>query len=369
MGSDNGHGESRRGFIKKGIAMGIGIAAAPAPSQAQASGGVVSAAEDSLSDRSQALRSRFNLKYPIFQAAPGGEALAIAVANAGAMGAISLSWDAPERAFDLVTRMNQATAGNYYANFVLHFKPESLDKALEAGCPTIQFSWGIPDDDIVRRIRDAGARLGIQVSSGPNAEQALERAPDFLICQGIEAGGHVQATASLESSLQAVLAVAGDVPVVAAGGLATGHDIRSILQKGAAGAVLGTRLMATIESDAHDVYKRSLVEASADSTTYTICFNKDWNAMHRVLRNTTTRNWEAQGCPGSGSKPGEDDVVANHPVFGPATRYETVPPMTGHEGALEEMALYAGEGVGSVNDLPAAGELIARIWDEFRDRT
>ena len=322
---------------------------------------------DVMPEASRALTRRFKLSYPIFQAAPGGEALAIAVSQSGGMGAISLTWDTPDQSYELVKRMNAATDGNYYANFVLHFEPASLDKALEAGCPNFQFSWGIPGEDIVSRIRDAGAGLGIQVSSGPNAEQALEREPDFLICQGIEAGGHVQATTNLAPSMREVLEVAGDVPVLAAGGISTGGDMRQAIDAGASGVVLGTRLMATKESDAHDVYKQSLVDADAESTIYTICFNRDWNAMHRVLRNSTSRNWEAAGCPNMGDKPGEDDVVANHPVFGPAMRYETIPPMIGHEGALDEMAMYAGEGVGNVNDLPTAGELIRRIWAEFEN--
>ena len=85
------------------------------------------------------------------------------------------------------------------------------------------------------------------------------------------------------------------------------------------------------------------------------------------MRNSTFLDWEAEGCPGIGSKPGEDDVVADHPIFGPAMRYETVPPMQGHKGALEEMAMYAGQGVGKVNDLPTASNLIVRLWDEFEN--
>ena len=318
-----------------------------------------------MNEKSKLLMSRFGLKYPIFQAAPGGEALAVAVANSGAMGAVSLTWDTPAHAAKVIDRMNEATNGNYYANFVLHFEPTMLDAALQAGCPIVQFSWGIPGDDIVAKIRNAGAKLGIQVSSKENAENAMVHDPDFLICQGLEAGGHVQATAPLQDSVPGVLKVAGDIPVLLAGGISNGRDIKTALTAGAAGAVLGTRFMATRESDAHDVYKQSLLNAGEDSTTYTLCFNRDWNAMHRVLRNSTTSNWEAEGCPDTGSKPGEDDQVADHPVFGPAMRYETIPPMQGHEGALEEMAMYAGEGVGNVNDLPSAGELIERLWDEF----
>jgi len=358
---------SRRNFIKKSAALGIGISAAPMTVIGQQTDVQTRKERGNLTTKSQDLLNRFNLKYPIFQAAPGGEELAAAVANNGGMGAVALSWDTDEQAVAIIKRLNDATEGNYYANYVLHFEPRSLDKVLDTGCPIIQFSWGIPDKSMVARIRNMGAKLGIQISSIQNAQKALEHDPDFLICQGLEAGGHVQATSPLFSSLQDVVELAADVPVLAAGGISTGHDVRKVLNAGASGAVLGTRLMATRESDAHDAYKEFLVDADEDSTVYTICFNRDWNAAHRVLRNSTFVDWEAEGCPSMGRKPREDDVVANHPVFGPAMRYETVPPLQGHEGALEEMALYAGEGVHKVNDVPSAKELLARLWTEFEN--
>jgi nitronate monooxygenase len=358
---------SRRDFIRTSAALGIGVSATAMSVAGEQTDEQSQKGKGTLTKKSQELLDHFNLKYPIFQAAPGGEDLAVAVANSGGMGAVALSWDTNEQAVAIIKRLNQATEGNYYANYVLHFEPRSLDKVLEAGCPIVQFSWGVPDSSMVARIRNAGASLGIQVSSKQNAEKALEHEPDFLICQGLEAGGHVQATSPLFSTLQDVIELAGDVPVLASGGISTGHDMRQALNAGAAGAVLGTRLMATRESDAHDAYKNILLEAGKDSTVYTICFNRDWNAAHRVLRNSTFVEWEAEGCPSTGSKPREDDVVATHPVFGQAMRYETVPPLQGHEGALEEMALYAGEGVHKVNDLPSAKELLARLWAEFEN--
>jgi nitronate monooxygenase len=313
----------------------------------------------------------FGLDYPIVKAAPGGERLAIAVANAGGLGSLGLSWSSPDNADEAVTRMLAQTEGNFYANFVLHFEPVALDKTLEAGCPTVQFSWGLPSSEVVSKIRAAGARMGIQVSSREGAERALELLPDFLICQGIEAGGHVQATQPLEHVLPEVVEVAGDVPVLVAGGISTGHDIRDALGQGAAGVVLGTRFMATEESRAHDTYKQRLVDAGEHSTVYTNCFNDNggWNAMHRVLRNDTVRTWEAAGCPLDESKPGKDDVVAHHPTYGPAVRYATINPVAGHTGDVEDMAMYAGTGVSRVQDAPPAAELIERLWREFEGQS
>lgn len=350
--------------MKSSAAMGVGLSAAACTSGAQAPSIDVEP-KGTLNQTSKKLMQDFGLKYPIYQAAPGGIDLAIAVANAGGMGAISLSWVSPEAAANVVARMNSATDGNYYANFVLHFPPSALDATLEAGCSIIQFSWGLPSEEMVSKIRAANARFGIQVSSKLGAEEALNLDPDFLIAQGLEAGGHVQATSSLSAALQEILDVAGETPVIASGGISTGEDIRNVIYHGAAGAILGTRLMATQESNGHQRYKDALVAAGEVSTSYTNCFNKNWDATHRVLKNGTFRNWDAAGCPLKGNKPGEEDIVATHPQLGDVTRYSIMYPVVGHEGDVQDLAMYAGKGVSTVNDVPRAVDLIERLWDEF----
>ncbi|MGB6036213.1 MAG: nitronate monooxygenase, partial [Cryomorphaceae bacterium] len=273
-----------------------------------------------------------------------------------------------EESYEKVLKVKNATKGNFYANYVLHLGTDSLDKALEAGCPTIQFSWGIPKAEMVKKIRSAGARLGIQVSSKLNAEAAMEHNPDFIICQGIEAGGHNQGTSYIADVLAEVVEMAHGVPVLVAGGISNGHDMRKVMQQGAAGVVIGTRFMATQESDAHNLYKKRLVEAGEKSTVYTNCFNLEWNAMHRVLRNDTFNKWEAQGCPLMGNKPGESDIVATHPVWGDIKRYSLGSPFPDMTGEIEDMAMYAGEGVKKIHDIPSAGELIERLWMEFENK-
>ena len=121
---------SRRSFLKSSVVAGVSVAASSVTAVSEEREGVSENQNSVLSANSRALLSRFNLKYPIFQAAPGGEDLAIAVCNNGAMGAISLTWSTPDDSFALVRKMNEATEGNYYANFVLHFDPVSLDKAI-----------------------------------------------------------------------------------------------------------------------------------------------------------------------------------------------------------------------------------------------
>lgn len=284
------------------------------------------------------------------------------------MGCIQFTWTSLDEVYEITQRLNKATKGNYYANYVLHFEPKSLDKALEAGCKNFQFSWGIPGRDIVSKIKNAGGKFGVQISSKKNAENALELKPDFLFCQGLEAGGHIQATQYIKDALPQVLEVAGSVPVLVAGGISTGEDNRMAINNGAAGVVMGTRIIATKESEISDFYGQKLVEAGEHSTVYTNCYNNGWNAMHRVLRNSTFLNWVAAGCPLEGKKPGEGEVVAKGEPGYDIMRYSGHEPNQGVTGDLEAMCMYAGEGVKKIHDIPSASELIERLWKEFENK-
>lgn len=354
---------SRRDFIKKGLALGVGATMAGLNSCATPERPLTKNGE-----RIKKLLTLFSLKYPIFQAAPGGEKLAIAIANTGGMGAIGFNEES-------VKRVKALTKGSFYCNYILSWgdpKPESLDKVLEAGAPAIEFSWGIPNKETVSKIKNSPTKLGIQVASKNGAKAALDIGADFIFCQGVEAGGHVQAYNGLYDELKEVLEVAPNIPVLAAGGIATGHDIRKALNAGASGVVMGTRLIATQESDIHDEYKKSLVHAGENSTVFTNCFNKldegEWPAMHRVLRNKTFEMWEAAGCPLPGNKPGEKDIVATRLDGTTLERYSLMPPVQGLQGQVTELAMYAGQGVGKVKDLPTANDLIQSLWKEYENK-
>jgi len=256
----------------------------------------------------------FGLKYPIFNAGMGGTAipeLAIAVSNAGGLGAISGSSN-PAAAIGVdvvrqrVLRVKSATNRPFAVNFLLAFDPVTLPIALDAGAPIVQFAWGIPTLENVTTIRNAGAKMGIQISSVAGARRALDVGADYLICQGTEAGGHVQATSALYEVVPAVIDLAKTVPVLAAGGIANGAQIRRALLAGASGVLIGTRFVATKEAGAHEEYKTSIIRAKASDTVLTVCFHDGWeSAPHRVLRNRTLELWEAAGCLPPGKRPGE----------------------------------------------------------------
>ena len=86
--------------------------------------------------------------------------------------------------------------------------------------------------------------------------------------------------------------------------------------------------------------------------------------MYRALRNRTFVMWDAAGCPSPGRRPGEGDVIATRTDGSKVLRYGSRHPTGGDEGAVTECPLYAGLGVEFIKDLPAANELVERLWRE-----
>lgn len=307
----------------------------------------------------------FGLRHPIFQAPTGtvaGPELAAAVANAGGMGAMGFTGLEPRAAYEAIMQTKEETKGLFQVNFVLTFEPTALGAALDAGVPAITFSWGDPSL-YMKRVRQTETLVGIQVGNLEGAKRALALEPDFLICQGMEAGGHVQSTLPLKQLLPRVTELAKNTPVVASGGIATGAHIAEVLALGASAAMLGSRFVATVESRAHPIYKQKLVEET--DTSMTVCFDGGWpQALHRVLRNSTLEKWEAAGCPPTGHRPGEGDILGHAQDGSPIVRYLDLAPKRTAEGKIEEMCLYAGQSVGDIEDIPSAEDLVHRLWQE-----
>jgi nitronate monooxygenase len=147
-----------------------------------------------------------------------------------------------------ISRTKSGTHEPFSVNYLLAFDPVTLPVALDAGAPIIQFAWGIPPVETVAAIRKTGAKMGIQIGSATGARRALDAGADYLICQGTEAGGHVQATKTPSEVLPAVIEEAKTVPVVAAGGIANDAHICRALLAGASGVLIGTRFVATKEA-------------------------------------------------------------------------------------------------------------------------
>ena len=202
---------------------------------------------------------------PIQLAAMGGVGtteLAAAVIGAGGFG--------------MVNRRTEPAPGGCGKNFLVPFDPD-MEEVLEAAARArvVEFFYGDPDAKLVDAAHSGGALAAWQVGSAAEAAAAIETGCDFVVAQGIEAGGHVRGTMPLDELLPRVLA-AVRVPVVAAGGIATAERVAELLRQGADGVRVGTRFIATPESAAHPQYIAKLLEATDLDTMMTEWFGEGW---------------------------------------------------------------------------------------------
>ena len=206
----------------------------------------------------------------------------------------------------------------------------------------------------------------MQVGTVDGAKQAISKGADFVICQGVEAGGHVQSTTKLSNLLPRVLDCANGVPIIAAGGLADKEDVDWAIHNGAAAVMLGTRFVATRESNAHSLYKEAILAATGADTVSTTCFDGGWpNATHRVIRNKLFSSWESAGCPQPGGRPGENQLLTTSSTGREIKKYAFSNPMKRFSiSDVSDWCLYAGLGCDKIDDVPSVADLIHRLWSE-----
>ena len=311
------------------------------------------------------LCDRLDIDVPIVQAPIGSAAaprLVAAVADAGGLGMLALTWRDPERARRDIGRVRQLTGRPFAVNLVLDFPvADRLAVCLDEGVPIISTFWGDPAH-VSPQIREAGALHMHTVGSVAEAGDAAECGVDIIVAQGWEAGGHVRGMTTALVLVPAVVDAVDPVPVVAAGGIGDGRGAAAALALGAQGVWLGTRFLATVEASTHDVYRQQLLNATAEDTIYTHCFDGGWpNAAHRAVRNGTLRRWEDVGSPSAPRRPGEGDVVAVDAAGGIHRRYEDLMPLPGMTGDLADKALYAVQSVQFVHDIAPAARVVHDI--------
>jgi nitronate monooxygenase len=298
-------------------------------------------------------------RVPIQQAPMGeisGPDLAVAVAQAGGVGTMVALAATPD-ALDAVLRdLTARTDGVVGINFLTEsIDPESVQVA--AGrVRLVDFFWRQPDAALVELAHRGGALASWQVGSADEAKAAGDAGCDIVAVQGTEAGGHIRGIQPLLEVLGQVLdAVA--VPVLAAGGIADRASFARVMDAGAAGARIGTRFVATTESGAHPEYKQAIVDAGSGTTEITDQFADcplcATSPRARVLR----RAIDAKNAT-------ERDVVGEATIAGqrvPVTRGSGMPPTRAATGAIDAMAMYAGESVGAVDDIVPVAEVIERL--------
>ncbi len=304
-------------------------------------------------------------RHPLILAGMGGVAraeLVAAVGEAGGFGFLGMVREPVELIRSEVGQVRRQLDRPFGINLIPAATPAELlarqiDLCIELAVPVVGLFWDV-QPAVIGRLRDAGICVVHQVGSADEAQQAQQAGAQALIAQGIEAGGHVRARQPLAQVLREVLAVA-QVPVAAAGGIADGEGVARVLAAGAQAAVLGSALLATEESFAHDYHKRRLVEARGDETVLTEAFHINWppHAPVRVLRNSVTRG--ERGDPATTVR-----TVIGDEEGRPIHLFSTDSPLRSMSGDYEAMALYAGTGVDRIHAVEPAARRIARIVAE-----
>ena len=197
-----------------------------------------------------------------------------------------------------------------------------------------------------------------QIGSEEEARAAADAGCDFIIAQGIEAGGHVRGQIGLLALLDAVLS-AVDVPVLAAGGIGTGRALAAVLAAGADGARIGTRFVAAEEAEAHPRYVEALIAAGPSDTVRSDTFALDYpGAPHRALRSSVAAAQAFQGdVVGEVLSPSDGDRV-------PVRRFQKLTITRHVSGAIEAMPHWAGESVRGVTRVQPAAEIVRELAGE-----
>ncbi len=279
--------------------------------------------------------------------------LPAAVAAAGGHGMFPALFLSAPYLTRVINDLNGRTRA-YGVNFIgLMLDRECLEIAAEHA-PLVELFFAEPSQAVVEMIHAGGALASYQVVSDQEALRAQDAGADLLVVQGIEAGGHPRGELGLLPLLEEILAVA-TVPVVAAGGIGGPRAVAAALAAGADAARAGTRFIAAAESRAHARYKQALVAAGARDAVLTRSFSAGDPAetTQRVLRSALRA---AEAFPGE--SPGEV-VLGGARV--PVPRFGSHAPTEGSSGAIEAMALYAGQSAGGVTDIAPAAEIVADL--------
>jgi nitronate monooxygenase len=316
------------------------------------------------------------IDYPILSVGMGalaGPALAAAVSNAGACGVLGRVSGAPASHLrQQIQHVRTLTDKPFGVNIILATLQEGyIEACLEAHVPLLVLFWGDPAP-YVQEAHRRGTKVYIQVGSVKEAIAAAEAGVDAIIAQGMEAGGHVKSTTALSTLLPAIVEAVQPVPVIAAGGIATGRGLVAALSLGAQAVSLGTRFLCSDEALAAPEYKARLVQGTAEDTVYVTLFDIGWaDAPHRVLRNKAVAEWEAAGRPPPGQRPGEGSVIGTVPR-GETTielvRYSARSyPLPGFQGDIEYAVLYAGESCSLIHDIKPAAQIVRALVREAEE--
>ena len=225
------------------------------------------------------------------------------------------------------------------------------------------FAMGIGSpEEFIHAAKSSGKKVLALVGSPKHAQRALDGGADILVAQGHDSAAHTGPIGTF-SLVPQVVKLAGDIPVLAAGGVATGAHIVSALALGAAGVWVGTAWLTTKEAHTHPAVLKKLLTAGSEDTVITRARSGKTN---RQLRTAYTEEWAAPGAPVPLKMPYQDILIGD--LLGAIDRYEIEPMMGSGTGqgiawSTEEttvaavMERFVSEAAATLEQLRAVGQV------------
>lgn len=301
------------------------------------------------------LTELLDIEHPVMLAGMGGVSyhrLVAAVSEAGGIGTFGASTMRAGELDDEISRLEELTAKPFGVD-LLTALPDQVEQGIrtviDRGARIFVAGLGVPRE-VIDLLHASNVLVGSMCGKVRHATSAVASGCDFVVAQGTEAGGHTGSVATMALVPQVVDAVGDRVPVVAAGGLFDGRGLAAALALGADGVWVGTRFIATPEARAVNGYKDALLATPEDGTVITRAYT---GKTCRVVRNDYTNHFDAhpdelQPFPkqiGASVKAG-----AYHLGWPEGTEVDTT-----------REFFPAGQGVGSIDELEPAGELLIRM--------
>lgn len=297
--------------------------------------------------------SLFNIKYPIIQGGMiwnSGYKLASAVSNAGGLGLIGAGSMYPEVLREHIQKCKKATNKPFGVNVPMLYPnvEEIMNIIIDEGVKIVFTSAGNPKT-WTNWLKERGITVVHVVSSSKFALKAQEAGVDAVVAEGFEAGGHNGREETTTLTLIPMVKKQIKIPLIAAGGIATGKAMHAAMILGADGVQMGTRFAMTFESSAHQAFKDTLVTAQEGDTYLTL---KEL-APVRLIKNDFFNQVQSayEKCAT------KEDLIT---LLGRARAKKGM-----FEGDLVEGELEIGQIVGLIDQIQSVDEVVTEIMNDF----
>lgn len=295
----------------------------------------------------------FGTGYPIVQAGmiwASGWKLASAVSNAGGLGMIGSGSMYPDVLREHIRKCKNATSRPFGVNVPLLYPDidKHIQVILEEEVKIVFTSAGNPKT-WTGILKEKGIKVVHVVSSSKFALKAQDAGCDAVVAEGFEAGGHNGREETTSMVLIPAVTQAVQMPVIAAGGIATGRQMLAAMVMGAEGVQMGSRFVASEEASSHDSFKNLVINSQEGDTQLTM---KQLTPV-RLLRNKFFQ--EVQAAERRGASPEE--------IKGLLGRARAKKGM--FEGDMEEGELEIGQVSAILDSILPAGEIVKKVWQEF----